>query len=339
MSTQHARRSVFTARRNAFTLVELLISILIVSILSGLVLFTMTGAMEVAYREKTRSQIVKLDRVISGLWNSYFSRRIFLDVDSVIDPLSPEFQGDLEAAKNLRNFRNQRRLDALRELLRTELPDRKADVEDPPADSSGRSAVAQAYYDFADSVEREPPEENGIRGWNIAYQGAECLYMIITLNARPGPRGFTILSDDEVGDVDDDGMPEILDAWGNPIEFLRWAPGLVSPKQTRDRSKPDPFDPHNVYAEQHGTFVLYPYIYSAGPDRIYDTFPGAYKTDSTYTALHYSGEDPPNNPYLSVSFSHFDEPVVLQVGAPIDFDDDGKLDNADNIHNHLIGGR
>ena len=150
MSTQHARRSVFTARRNAFTLVELLISILIVSILSGLVLFTMTGAMEVAYREKTRSQIVKLDRVISGLWNSYFSRRIFLDVDSVIDPLSPEFQGDLEAAKNLRNFRNQRRLDALRELLRTELPDRKADVEDPPADSSGRSAVAQAYYDFAD---------------------------------------------------------------------------------------------------------------------------------------------------------------------------------------------
>ncbi|MBI85919.1 MAG: hypothetical protein CMJ81_22205 [Planctomycetaceae bacterium] len=329
MSTQHARRSVFTARRNAFTLVELLVSILIVSILSGLVLFTMTGAMEVAYREKTRSRIVKLDRVIAGLWNSYFSRRIFFDVDSVIDPAQyPNIEAFTADAKNLRNLRNQRRLDVLRELLRTELPDRKADVEDPPADSSVRSAVAQAYYDFSDSVEREGPAEDGISGWTEKYQGAECLYMIITLNARPGPRGFTILSDDEVGDVDDDGMPEILDAWGMPIEFLRWAPGLVSPKQTRDRSKPDPFDPHNVYAEQQGTFVLYPYIYSAGPDRIYDTRIGLSDVAGMF---NYSKTLPRNDPYYKTEDG-------VQIGEPIDFDDDGKLDNADNIHNHLIGG-
>ena len=30
---------------------------------------------------------------------------------------------------------------------------------------------------------------------------------------------------DEIGDMDEDGMKEILDGWGTPIEFLRWAPG------------------------------------------------------------------------------------------------------------------
>ena len=37
-------------------------------------------------------------------------------------------------------------------------------------------------------------------------------------------------------------MPEFLDAWGKPIEFLRWAPGLVSVKQDHDLNNPDPFD-------------------------------------------------------------------------------------------------
>ena len=123
-------------------------------------------------------------------------------------------------------------------------------------------------------------------------------------------------------------MPEILDAWGTPIEFLRWAPGLVSPKQTRDRSKPDPFDPHNVYAEQQGTFVLYPYIYSAGPDRIYDTRTGL---SDVAAMLNYSETLPPNDPYYKTEDG-------VQIGEPNDFNEDGKLDNADNIHNHLIGG-
>ena len=30
------------------------------------------------------------------------------------------------------------------------------------------------------------------------------------------------------GDTDEDGMKEILDAWGEPIVFLRWAPGYVT---------------------------------------------------------------------------------------------------------------
>ncbi|MEM1305264.1 MAG: hypothetical protein AAGG46_10225, partial [Planctomycetota bacterium] len=33
------------------------------------------------------------------------------------------------------------------------------------------------------------------------------------------------------GDTDGDGAPEFLDGWGNPIQFLRWAPGFQSPAQ------------------------------------------------------------------------------------------------------------
>ncbi len=35
----------------------------------------------------------------------------------------------------------------------------------------------------------------------------------------------------DVADVDQDGFPEFIDAWGKPIRFLRWAPGFLSDLQ------------------------------------------------------------------------------------------------------------
>ena len=57
---------------------------------------------------------------------------------------------------------------------------------------------------------------------------------------------------DDTIDTDGDGMKEILDAWGNPIEFLRWAPGLRSLIQDGDPAHADPFDPRGVYSDLDG---------------------------------------------------------------------------------------
>ena len=38
--------------------------------------------------------------------------------------------------------------------------------------------------------------------------------------------GLEYFTDKEIGDKDNDGMKEILDAWGNPIFMYRWAPGV-----------------------------------------------------------------------------------------------------------------
>jgi hypothetical protein len=44
---------------------------------------------------------------------------------------------------------------------------------------------------------------------------------------RDGDRtGLDGITESRIGDIDGDKMPEILDAWGKPIEFLRWAPGF-----------------------------------------------------------------------------------------------------------------
>ncbi len=90
-------------------------------------------------------------------------------------------------------------------------------------------------------------------------------------------------------------MPEILDPWGRPIYFLRWAPGYASDLQNPSRREPDPFDPlrvdprwenndgHRSEDELDDPFALYPLIYSAGRDKQYGVVRKDYD-DSTHSA-------------------------------------------------------
>ena len=76
---------------------------------------------------------------------------------------------------------------------------------------------------------------------------------------RDGDRSaLDFFTPDEIGDYDGDGLYEILDAWGRPIEFLRWPTGFVTNPdagkgdvavtwQTNDSTnRHDPFDPLHV---------------------------------------------------------------------------------------------
>ena len=53
---------------------------------------------------------------------------------------------------------------------------------------------------------------------------AEMLYAILVEGA--GPLGSVFNRDDftdkEVRDTDGDGLPEFVDAWGQPLQFFRW---------------------------------------------------------------------------------------------------------------------
>lgn len=99
------------------------------------------------------------------------------------------------------------------------------------------------------------------------YQGAECLYMILTTGMGDETTGGGAFNQRDYADVDDDGMPEFVDGWGRPIGFLRWAPGFRSDMQTGNPDDDhDPFDPRRVDTL---AFRLFPLIYSAGPDGAY----------------------------------------------------------------------
>lgn len=290
------------------------------------------------------------------------------------------------------------RLEMLRDLLRMELPDRKTDVTDAPTTilpSFSPSSIPQpakwksyrrrvsAATGLSSPWRNMGPDggwgvagvdDDGANGtddigefgtagsddigWSESYQGAECLYMIVASIRDGESNGLDFFKETEIGDIDGDNMKEILDAWGNPIEFLRWAPGYAtlpgpdgrwgvantdddndtfvdefdergwpwsddeSELQTRDGiASPDPFDP--LKTDVRPTFRLMPLIFSAGPDRIYDII-----TDDR-PPLAYDSTVSPADPFTILSGG-------TQLGQPVDVGGDSEFNDQDNITNHLI---
>jgi hypothetical protein len=116
---------------------------------------------------------------------------------------------------------------------------------------------------------------------------------------------------DEIGDIDRDGAPEFIDGWGNPIIFLRWAPGFSDQSQIQESdstTKHDPFDPLRV--DQPG-YALIPLIASGGPDGL---------TRLQITSNGWS-------PLLLQSIVM----VGAQIGAPVSLT---STDHLDNVTNH-----
>ena len=236
-------------RRSGFTLVELLITVAIIGIMAAMVVFAMFGAQEAAKQRKTEALITRIDAILKYKWESYRTRRVNITAPADMQPQ--------DSARV--------RLDALHDLIRLEMPDRWSDVYDPPKpwgyqyrNTSGanvtvaglqipRPAASVAFertYN-ANMTRSGAPTPEVAR----TYQGAECLYMILRSQIQEdGDDISIILKPENTGDKDNDGFPEILDAWGTPINFIRWAPGFISELQvaangTISSDQPDPPKP------------------------------------------------------------------------------------------------
>jgi type II secretory pathway pseudopilin PulG len=231
----------------------------ILSVLSAAVLFAMFGVVENAKEARTKAQIAKMHELISTKWESYRTRAISM----VVTKTSAATVGPRTAPAIVRA---ELRLLAVRDLMRMELPDRITDLNDDPITFDPSNPISVSYtapnslwsgtwkvvwtepsvYRMyrrraSNATSSSPPWrdiggdslpftnddiDTGPNHWSIPHQGAECLYLILS-GIRDGDKsGLDFFKENEIGDVDGDGMLEILDAWGNPIEFLRWAPGF-----------------------------------------------------------------------------------------------------------------
>ncbi len=222
-------------KRPGFTLVELMITVAIMAIMAGMVLVAMFGATESAKKHKTEALIARIDAVLQGKWDSYLSRRVPIDTTGLAPAVAAR-----------------RRIDVLHDLMRMELPDRWNDVVDAPVMPTGspisRPAASQAYKRRWDAAQIGMPGKTTLAQAQ-EYQGAECLYLILQAMAQEeGDDVSVILRPDNVADIDQDGFPEIVDAWRTPIRFLRWAPGFLSERSVVAVSKvggsPGSADPH-----------------------------------------------------------------------------------------------
>jgi len=245
--TSHACRSRLSGLApclrggGGFTLVELMVVATVIAILATLSAAGLAATRQRVRAEKTRNTIRKLHEIIVGHHESYLRRRV-----------------PFTASATDHRANGAAKLEAVRRLMVYEMPDCWADV----------AASATAVTDTLPAYLQTGPVLGypGSRPVSIApaLEGAECLYMIVSRGGIE-PDLMEQFRSDEIGDTNGNGAPEFLDGWGNPIGFIRWAPGFAgSVLQKPDAVNfHDPFDPQR---NDVAGYALVPLIVSAGPD-------------------------------------------------------------------------
>jgi hypothetical protein len=290
-------------------------------------------------------------------WESYRFRRLPIQMppfvmrpsDNKIIPMPPAAAAQV-------------RCDALRAIMRMEMPERWNDITD------GNDSIT-VWYDPLNKIPYKDPNRPtypmvvtmpipaALQAYEAYYQtaitssaflknrtyypSAKCLYLFVTMGLEENDVLETF-SQDDIADVDGSGAKCFIDAWGQPIKFLRWAPGYVSRLQPNPPTDADFTDPSNVYGSPGGlpqTYALYPVIYSAGPDGYYDIVEDA----DPPNALHYNTAQVRENPFYSMggAKAYFsDGPLGTAAVEPVSDRATGRaVGAADNIDNHSIGRR
>jgi prepilin-type N-terminal cleavage/methylation domain-containing protein len=205
-----------------FTLIELLVVMAIISLLSAAILVALTELQATSKVRRCQQQIEKINQLIVHRW------------DELLHKPLPRFSYTLTASGLEARQRelNLKLLTARRELLRLELPERFDDFLIPPAFFDRFPPTTNTFNDRLKQV-------NIVEARKL-HQGAECLYLILSVMQDRDSSALDFFFPSEIGDTDNDGMLEILDGFNQPIGFLRWAPGYsyqlgIDPIRTQSR--------------------------------------------------------------------------------------------------------
>lgn len=267
--------------RRGFTLTELLVSVAIILVLVSLIGAGVASTRGSQKATDTRAVLAALSRLLDSQLAKYSA-------------LSSSGAASGMSASGYRAW------SIRRNRITAELPDRWTDVEYMYNNSDLYLAIANPQFPKAQLT---PPQRAYLATWNnlvsagqtstvkadIPSASAECLFMIIMQSGLIEPPDLESLRSARIGDKDADGMPEFLDAWGNPIGFILWPAGFEIPSRpgqllfTGSRALVPPFFGED--ANQNGTLDsgedlnqnglldtpspslgMRPVIYSAGPD-------------------------------------------------------------------------
>lgn len=130
---------------------------------------------------------------------------------------------------------------------------------------------------------------------------AECLYALLV--GGIGPLGSVFSPDDfgpnEVADTDGDGLPELIDAWGEPFQFYRWPVHYASPLQRGPDAYLTVAEPRETSTNDPNNLLLSPAWWLAGFNAGAPAF--ADPTVGTTSLYPYGGSNASTNPYDAMS--------------------------------------
>ena len=236
--------------RSGFTLVELLVVISIVGFMSGLFLVAYQGAAQQSNIQKTRTTVQKIGDVLNSRMEEYSSYPLVLrsplgfPLPANTTPIIP-LPSPLAESKTI--LLERARLLCLRELIAMEMPDNPDDIK-----WSDKWVMAQPMASFLNSVPQiiptglsaggigvfvrnkptsrvfglanklSGPTGRPIPGWQTTNANAELLYLVVEDSEFDGSSAIESFGASEIGDKDGDGLNEFIDAFGQPIQWIRW---------------------------------------------------------------------------------------------------------------------
>lgn len=251
------RAAVLPRYRRGFTLIELLVVLGIIAFLASVLGVTISGFLTSAKEAQTLATLRKIDGLISerqqGLTQFFDSREFRKRVDAFHESLKDgdPTNGYPPLVEIARDFSV---IIGKKELLRESLPQRFAEMIDAQ-DATG--AIVTGGDGIPDQIQRDEaygivrwgvdPVDSVLKPWvdtngdSVANAGdsfhsaetesAELLYLALTRFEQYGipPAGVDDFKTAEIADTDGDGLPEFVDAWGQPLRFYRWPSRLIKP--------------------------------------------------------------------------------------------------------------
>ena len=194
-----------SARPCGFTLIELLVTIAIIGIMAGLVFGALMAARESGREAATKATIAKLNAIIMRRYESYMTRRVPIQIPPGTTPAVAA----------------QMRLDAIRDIMRMEMPDAATDITNGPITFSWGSVPEPALHKLY-----------ATQSVATNLDSAQCLFKIISQGESASMEQFT---ESEIGTVTGQDLngntvtrQVFLDGWLMPIMWLRSAPGASS---------------------------------------------------------------------------------------------------------------
>jgi type II secretory pathway pseudopilin PulG len=268
------------------TLVELLVSISLITVVSGMFLVAYRQASAEASNIRTQSTIRKISEVLVSRMQDYenypinyarapgniFAVPIPGNAKEALPANNDEFEPKGILLERLRVM-------LLREMIVQEMPDHQTDIKDTApivknywtglvaprpngtpwpvevtASESPRAARLRARLIQAASVLPNQP------AWRTIVNNPELLYLVVEDSILNGSPAIELFGKTEIGDTDGDGLLEFLDSYRKPIYWVRWPtgfpdtirfhPDLLDPSFNRDGFSnyafSDPLDPRKA---------------------------------------------------------------------------------------------